>query len=223
MVSPNVASVAPASSWGRANASSCFGARERGSCSNHLTIRRGEVEARVQAVEPGSLRGALPGVHARGESPTQGRTWAAWPAHVVNWSSSRDDGRSSSSQVWMTCPDLCERRTHRSWGTSRSTRTAARARRPAEGAAPPEHGVALPFEGQSAKRSPETGDPSLQVEAVAGAARQRGAHEFSGAVLSTIVTGNRERLATPGHRVLGTHGRGVPQRRLDWAVGGSRE
>ena len=38
-------------------------------------------------------------------------------------------------------------------------RQLAHAGRP-DGAAPAEHGVALPFEGQSAKRSLEAGDPS---------------------------------------------------------------
>src|SRR5574341_1409032 len=47
LASRSAASVAPGSSWVPANRLCCFGARDQGTCSNKLTIRRDEVEARV--------------------------------------------------------------------------------------------------------------------------------------------------------------------------------
>ena len=58
------------------NRLACFGAREKGTCDNRLTIRRDEVEARVlkalagEAPEPGALRGVLRRIHARDEPAT---------------------------------------------------------------------------------------------------------------------------------------------------------
>jgi site-specific DNA recombinase len=58
------------------NRLACFGAREKGTCDNRLTIRRDEVEARVfegarrEALEPGALRGVLRRIHARDERAT---------------------------------------------------------------------------------------------------------------------------------------------------------
>jgi site-specific DNA recombinase len=62
------------------NRLSCFGATDKGICSNDLTIRRDEIEARVLSRAAGeapptrSVRRVLRGIHARGEPAPDGRT-----------------------------------------------------------------------------------------------------------------------------------------------------